>query len=79
MLTTSERRPIIEAGKTDTKQGLMVKFKIFRNVFIAQYIRAWQDGFDEGYRQGREMTINEVIGYNSLNEDKEREGRRIKR
>lgn len=45
-----------------------MKFNIFRNPFISQYIKAWQDGFDEGYRQA--MSTNEDIGYVSLNEDR---------
>jgi aryl-phospho-beta-D-glucosidase BglC (GH1 family) len=60
-------------------EQMKMKFNIFRNPFIHQYVHAWQDGFDEGFKQGREMTLNEVIGYQSLNEDKKREERRIKR
>jgi hypothetical protein len=56
-----------------------MKFNIFRNPFISQYIKAWQDGFDEGFKQGREVNLNEVIGYQSLSEEKNREERRKKR
>jgi len=45
-----------------------VNFNIFRNPFISQYTKAWQDGFDEGYRKA--MSTKEDV-------DKEARAERI--
>ena len=49
---------------------------VIRRVRIDEYLQAWTEGFGIGFEEGKQVSLNEDIGYMSLNEDKERERRK---
>lgn len=44
---------------------------VIREVRVDEYLKAWNEGFEIGFGEGREMSLNEYEGYMSLNKDKE--------
>lgn len=60
---------------------------VIREVRRDEYLKAWNEGFEIGFGEGREMSLNEYKGYMSLNEgrpkyediDKEARAQRIQR
>lgn len=42
---------------------------VIREVRVDEYLKAWNEGFEIGFGEGREMSLNEYEGYKSLNKD----------